>query len=91
MIYVDDGYLRGGMRYRRMRMSHMMADGDAELVAFARRLGLRSGWLQRSGPCDPPHFDISMAVRGRAVALGACEVSMRDMVSIRRRQRAFRG
>ena len=85
MIYVDDGHRHPGMRHGRMRCSHMVADTLEELMAFGVSLGLKPGWLQRGPAGHKPHFDVSMSVRDMAVTQGAVEVSMREMVDIRKR------
>lgn len=47
--------------------------GTRELVAFARRLGLRPDWIQRPGT-SLEHFDLVARRRAAAVAAGAVEV-----------------
>jgi hypothetical protein len=63
------------------RWCHMLADTLAELLAFAKRLGLRPEWLDRD------HFDLLPFRRERALTLGAVEVSTRELVRVRRRIR----
>lgn len=58
--------------------SHMMTtlegeEGRRELLAFAKRLGLRPEWIQYPGT-RRQHFDLVQAKRARAVTLGAIEV-----------------
>lgn len=82
MIYVDElrtppcfaprCFLEAG------NFCHLMADSDAELEAFARRLGLNKAW--RHGD----HYDLTPARRAKAVQAGAVEVTSRDLVRIRR-------
>lgn len=64
------------------RWCHMLADTDEELEAFARLLGLRRAWKHAD------HYDLATKQRARAVALGAREISSRQMVNVRR---ALRG
>ncbi len=59
-------------------MSHMMADSDVELDAFAEQLGLQTSW--RHGD----HYDVSRSKRAMAIKMGAVEVSARDLVVMRR-------
>jgi hypothetical protein len=61
-----------------------MADCEEELHAFAARLGLRLDWYQGD------HYDLRPYGREMAVALGAKQVTSRDLVRLRRRLRAER-
>lgn len=58
-------------------MGHMAADTEAELHAFAARIGLKRTWFQ-----DKPsgaHYDVTGGRRHAAIRAGAVEVSWRDM------------
>lgn len=81
-VYVDDTYKLALGLFRRMKMSHMIADTTAELHEFAKRLGLKRSWFQRD------HYDVSMSVRTRAIALGAKEITFREcgLMTINRRR-----
>lgn len=74
-VYVDD------MRapYGQMIMSHMIADTPEELLAMVDRIGVQRKWIQHVGMREE-HFDISEGKRTLAVAAGAIELSMRDLV-----------
>lgn len=77
-VYVDDARIP----WRRgIKMSHLTADSLEELLAFGRRLGLKRQWLQN---VRCPHFDISEAMRSRAVGTGASETSAREVARIAR-------
>ena len=65
---------------------HLAADTLDELHEFAARLGMRRSWFQ-SGNGRHPHYDLVKSRRDRAVALGALEVSGRDLVLLWRAQR----
>lgn len=79
-VYVDDMYRTPMGRFGRMKMSHMMADSEAELIAFADLIGLSRRWLQQAGQGPHrAHFDVSMSYREKAVKAGAVEVTMRDL------------
>ena len=65
---------------------HLAADTLDELHEFAARLGMRRSWFQ-SGNGRHPHYDLVKSRRDRAVALGALEVSGRDLVLMWRAQR----
>lgn len=48
---------------------HMTADTTAELVACARRLGLKDAWIQHAGrPTE--HYDLTAGMRRKALAIG---------------------
>ena len=90
-VYVDDMYRYPMGRFRRMKMSHMMADSRDELLAMADLIGLDRAWLQNAGQGrDREHFDVSLAYRRKAVAAGAIEVSMTELARIRRTWRQAR-
>jgi hypothetical protein len=59
-----------------MKMSHMIADTEEELHAMADKLKLKRAWYQGD------HYDVSKGVRGMAIAYGAKEVSIRELVAI---------
>lgn len=62
-----------------MKMCHMVATNMEELHEMAQELGLRR-YFQGEGRY--PHYDISMGKRRTAVALGAVEVSEREIIRI---------
>lgn len=80
MIYVDDMFKTPMGNFRGMRMSHMIADDIEELHAFAKRIGMRRSWFQQSPSGD--HYDVSLGLRKKAVALGAHEITMRECAAI---------
>ena len=80
-VYVDDMHRRDIGRFGRMKMSHMIADSEEELHAMAQKIGVKRHWLHGD------HYDICLAMRAKAVKLGAVEVTMRElacMVMLRR-------
>jgi hypothetical protein len=79
VVYVDNQR----NRYRGMRMSHMVADGLAELHAMADALGVDRRHFQNK---RIPHYDICQSKRAHAVRLGAAEVTARDIVRLHRRR-----
>jgi hypothetical protein len=81
-VYVDHQKNKFG----RMIMCHMLADSIEELMAMADNLGLHRRHFQ---PWSHPHFDISLGYRGRAVKLGAVEVTRRELVDTMKRYRAL--
>ncbi|MFO7778447.1 MAG: DUF4031 domain-containing protein [Nitriliruptoraceae bacterium] len=61
--------------HRGRRFAHLVSDrSEAELHAFAARLGLQRRWYQGD------HYDIPSEVRQRAIALGAEPVAAAELV-----------
>lgn len=85
-VYVDDMHRRPLGRLGHMKMSHMMADTTEELLAMGDAIGMQRGWLQDAGT-PKEHFDVSLERRARAVALGAIEITMREMVNFHKNKR----
>lgn len=73
-VYVDD--MRAN--YGRMVMCHMLADSTDELLDMAARIGVSARWIQDRGTAHE-HFDICLSKRRKAVALGAREISRREV------------
>jgi Protein of unknown function (DUF4031) len=71
-VYVDDMYLSPAGKFRRMKMSHMIADTEAELHAMADAIGVARKWHQGD------HYDIAMSKRAEAVKLGAVAITWRQ-------------
>jgi hypothetical protein len=99
-VYVDDFRRDAVVRGSRGRWSHLLADEEAELHSFAARLGLRREWFQdprvgQPGRAAVPrdslagefwHYDVTEAVRQRAIRAGAVEIRWRDAPEIGRRR-----
>ena len=81
-VYVDDMKAR----YRRMFMCHMMADSHLELFSMACRIGVPCKWIQKRGTYQE-HFDICLAMKKRALKLGAIEITQRELVERLKRKR----
>jgi hypothetical protein len=83
-VYVDEPvFKRFGLRW-----CHLTADSAEELHAFAARLGLkRSRFQTKSGRPWADHYDINEAARDKAIALGAVEVTFREMGELLARKR----
>ena len=73
--------------YGRMKMCHMLADSEEELLAMADTIGVARKWIQRPAR-GPVHFDICQAKRKLAVVAGAIEIGRREVVELMRKQRA---
>lgn len=89
-VYVDDmfrypmgEYKRGNRTYK---MSHMVADSTAELIAFCKLIDLDPKWIQLKGSYKE-HFDITMTKREEAFKAGAIGCSMSEMGYLIRNRR----
>lgn len=94
-VYVDNARIPARAGRTTGRWSHLTADTEDELVAFATsRLGLQPGWLQRCkarcgrGPCPHWHFDVTDTKRAQALASGAQPIDIRRMGELIRARRA---
>lgn len=85
-VYVDDMYQTEFGRYGRMKMSHMIADTSAELLAMAKTIGVQKRWLQHAG--EPgEHFDIAKSKRELAITAGAVPITIRQCSAMCARRR----
>jgi hypothetical protein len=80
-VYVDDlniqAHVPDGGRVVRGRWSHLFADTEDELRAFATKIGLKETWIQHPGQ-PHAHFDVTGRMRQRAIAAGARPVTWRQ-------------
>lgn len=76
-VYVDNFKAS----YGRMKMCHMIADTQTELLEMADKIGVKRKWIQEM---DKPreHFDICLSKREKAVEFGAIEINMRELANI---------
>jgi len=81
-VYVDD------MRapFGRMKMSHMVADSQEELLAMAKKIGVAEKWIQYAGSYRE-HFDVAESKRLAAIQNGATAVSRMDVGRIIEKKR----
>ena len=82
-VYVDD--MRAD--FGRMKMCHMIADSETELLVMADKIGVQRKWHQHA-LTPGSHFDIAMSKRALAVENGAVEITWRQagaMTGLRRR------
>ena len=92
-VYVDNFRAPAVVGRIRGRWSHLTADTEAELHAFAERLGLHRAWYQakcKHGPCSPCphwHYDVVDAKRQTAIQLGAKAIDIRELGAIIRGRR----
>lgn len=73
-IYVDNEQIA----WRGKTWCHLVADSLEELHAFALELGLRRAWFQDQA--SYPHYDVTVSVRERALAMGALHGDRRTIV-----------
>ncbi|WP_127076175.1 DUF4031 domain-containing protein [Rhodomicrobium lacus] len=74
-VYVDDMHTTPMGCFGRMKMSHMIADSEAELHEMAQAIGVARRWFQGD------HYDICKSKREAAIARGARPISMRDFAT----------
>lgn len=87
-VYVDEPFDYGGLvqGYARRHgtvWSHLMADTEDELRAFAKRIGLKMEWIQHAGT-SRVHFDVIPSKRQKAIAFGAQPLTKRELVRLRK-------
>ena len=92
-VYVDDMNLpatvQNGPRVSHTsEWSHLFADTEEELHAFAARLGLRRSYFQQGKPDWFPHYDVTKGKRWQALRLGARPVSAYESATIARERNA---
>jgi hypothetical protein len=78
-VYVDDSRLA----WRGKSWCHLVADSMNELHAFAEQLGLNRAWFQDRTMY--PHYDVTVKVKERALALGAYAGNKRTIISCAKR------
>ena len=86
-VYVDDLRIPARVGRIEARWSHLFADTPEELHAFAERIGLKRAWFQPGKPVGGKpsrlwHYDVTDAMRDRAIKAGAKPVSIRDARAI---------
>lgn len=64
--------------WRFNKVSHLIADTEAELHEFAGRLSLKRSWFQDTN--HPHHYDLSPGMFHRAVKLGVTLLELRPYV-----------
>lgn len=74
-VYVDDEQIS----WRGKLWCHLVADTLDELHVFAKRLGLQRAWFQ--GRSVYPHYDVTLSVRDRALAMGALLGDRRTIIA----------
>lgn len=91
-IFVDNVHIPARVGRHTSTWCHLVTDSPdlEELHRFAESIGLRRSYFQdkRHGPGDKgrPHYDVTAGKRAQAVAAGATEVDVRDLVDINARR-----
>lgn len=85
MIFVDFSIKYPG---KKQKWCHLMSDTSIEeLKEFASRLGLKQAWFQEG---SLPHFDLSNAMRYKAIRMGAQEcATYEDLRNLFEKVRAY--
>jgi hypothetical protein len=71
-------------QFRRMKMSHMIADSEEELHAMADKIGVARRWYQGD------HYDICKSKRAIAIMNGAQLIPLRELAMKSREMRKMR-
>lgn len=74
MLYVDNMKTP----FRRMLMSHLIADTSQELAQAERTLGLPEGSIQYQGTWKE-HLDVSQSKRAEALKMGATSLTGKQL------------
>lgn len=83
-VYVDTMRAKFG----RLIMCHMIADSDKELHAMAVAIGVDyRHWQSPTPRGSGSHYDICLAKKKLAIALGAIEISLKTLAIMNRRRR----
>ena len=78
-VYVDELFEGSGNKQFKWKIScHMLADSKEELIEFAKKIGLKEEWLQKSAS-GIFHFDLNIRKRRRAIERGAKEIGRKEV------------
>ena len=86
-VYVDDARIPAQVGRISARWSHLFADSQDELHAFAQGIGLKRSWFQPGKPIGGKpsrlwHYDVTDSMRARAIAAGAQPIGIREFREI---------
>lgn len=81
-VYVDDMYRHPMGKFRRMKMSHMIADTEDELHVMASRIDVARKCYQGD------HYDVAMSKRELAIQYGAVAITLRELAALSALRRA---
>lgn len=83
-VFVDNARIL----WKKKLWCHLVADSLDELHDFALLLGLQRSWFQSDASI--PHYDITVAIRDRAIKLGAISVNSKEIVLLVRQSETFK-
>jgi hypothetical protein len=91
-VYVDDSLIPAKVGRFTSRWSHLFADTQDELHAFAASIGLKRSWFQPGKafggkPSHLWHYDVTEPKRQQAIKAGAKSVTWREAAEIMRARR----
>ncbi len=81
-VYVD----AEAIEWRGQQWCHLVADSLSELHDFASKLGLKRAWFQKHSYY--PHYDVTMAVRRKALHYGAIDANRAALIACCKKIRA---
>jgi len=81
-IYVDNVKVK----WAGHEWCHLVADSLDELHSFALKIGLKRKWFQSSA--SYPHYDVKLAVRVRAIQLGAVPGTRKQIIDCAKKLKA---
>lgn len=81
-VYVDD--MEAG--YRNMKMCHMLADTEEELIEMAKQIGVQLKWHQYKGTYKS-HFDICKSKKELAIRFGAILIDGKEVGKILKKKK----
>lgn len=76
MVYIG----KNKYKYKRMYMSHMIADSLSELHDMANKIGISYKYFQNK--LNKPHYDICQIKKENAIKLGAIEISDKLIIQL---------
>ena len=87
-VYLDDWCQRARLGPVDDLWSHLVADSDEELHAFAVRLGMKRAWFQchERRPYQA-HYDVPERLRADAIEQGAVSITWRQIGRMMRDRR----
>lgn len=86
-VYVDDYRVDATVGSTKARWSHLQADTEEELHAFALQLGLLRSWFQPGTRPEAAHYDVTDRLRAVAIRMGAVAETIEQGAERRRSAR----
>jgi hypothetical protein len=90
VIYIDPSQsCQANRNWKYNTVSHLVGDTDEELIKFAVSIGLRAEWFQKKQSIN--HFDLTPNMRRMAIANGAKQISVFELVNMIQERRKGKG